>query len=371
MTGTLFPNVHKIALFRATMLGDLVFALPAIDALRAAYPQAELVYLGRAWHTGFLPGRLPGPHQVIAVPPAPTHELIVRGLVIDPAAEPDFYRRMQAERFDLALQMHGAGEYSNPFVLGLGARHTAGLKSARAAPLERWVPYVYYQHEVARMLEVVSLVGVCAASAGLQPRLKVLPADLEAAAPAFERLREPFVVIHAGSTDPRRIWSAEKFAAVADYCVGQGLQVALTGTSIEAERIRAVAEHMRAPAVNLADQLSLPGLVGLLSRAALFIGNDSGPLHLALAAGARAVGLFWVEYILNSLPLQRQNFYPVIAWQRACPRCGVSLDKAEADNPSGPCKHDVSFIDEITPASVISGVETLLSVPSLPVELSG
>jgi ADP-heptose:LPS heptosyltransferase len=270
---------------------------------------------------------------------------------------------MQAEAFDLALQMHGAGAYSNPFVLNLGARYSVGLKAQHAVPLERWIPYIYYQNEVVRALEVAALAGASAATRQLQPRLPVLESDLQAAAPALERIRAPFVVVHPGSTDPRRCWSPEKFAAVADACAANGLQVVLTGTQMEAERIQATAAAMRAPAINLLDQLSLPGLVGLLSRAALFVGNDSGPLHLALAAGTRAVGLFWVEYILNSLPLLRENFYPLIAWQRSCPLCGCFLDKAEADNPSGACKHGVSMIEEITPASVIAGVEALLAVP--------
>jgi ADP-heptose:LPS heptosyltransferase len=148
---------------------------------------------------------------------------------------------------------------------------------------------------------------------------------------------------------------------IGDYCAAQGLQVALTGTAMEAGQIGAVAEQMRAPAVNLCDRLSLPGLAGLLSRAALFVGNDSGPMHLALAVGARAVGLFWVEYVVNSLPLTRTTFYPLIAWRRACPRCGAFLDKAEADHPSGGCSHDVSMIAEITPPDVIRGVEALLA----------
>ena len=359
MTYPRFPNVKKIAVLRATALGDLIFALPALHALRAAYPQAEIVYLGRQWHTSFLPGRLDGPHRVIAIPPA-RGEHIAQGLVIDPAEEPAVLPALQAEGFDLAVQMHGAGEYSNPFVLALGARHTAGLKSQRAVPLERWLPYVYYQNEVARMLEVAALAGAPWLTAGLQPHLPVLESDLTAAAPVLDRLRPPFAVIHPGSTDPRRCWSAQKFAAVADACADQGFQVVITGTSMEAGRIRELEQAMRAPAVNLCDQLTLPGLVGLLSQASLFVGNDSGPLHIALALGARAVGLFWVEYILNSMPLTRERFYPLIAWNRTCPKCGTYCEKPEIDAPVGPCTHEVSFMEEIALEPVVQGIDVVL-----------
>jgi ADP-heptose:LPS heptosyltransferase len=354
-----YPNVEKIAVFRATALGDLIFALPALDALRETYPQAEIVYLGRAWHTSFLPGRLAGRHRVVAVPPARTAEHIIQGLVIDPEAEAEFIRQMQAEQFDLALQMHGAGEYSNPFIRGFHPRLSAGLKSARAEALDRWIPYVYYQNEVARLLEVAALAGACTATASLQPRLPVLESDRTAAAPFLESIRRPFAVLHPGSADPRRRWSAEKYATAADWMAAQGLEVILTGQGEDAFSIQAVAASMRAPVTNLCDRLSLAGLVGLLSQAALFVGNDSGPLHLALAVGTRAVGLFWTEYALNSLPLFRKNFYPLIAWQRHCPRCGRFLDKQEADQPAGPCTHYVSLIEEITAEEVTRGIYNL------------
>jgi ADP-heptose:LPS heptosyltransferase len=167
-------------------------------------------------------------------------------------------------------------------------------------------------------------------------------------------------VIHPGSTDPRRCWSPEKYAATADWIAGQGLEIVLTGQGEDASRVQAVQSSMHAPATNLCDRLNLPGLTGLLSQAELFLGNDSGPLHLAIAVGARAVGLFWVENILNSLPLLRNNFYPLIAWQRQCPRCGSYVNKSEADQPSGPCTHYVPFVEEISPQDVIQGVEIML-----------
>lgn len=360
MRQSVLTDIHKIAVFRATALGDFIFVLPALDALRNTYPDAEIVYLGRTWHTAFLPGRLPGPLRVIAVPPAVTGAQISQGLVINPAAEKQFYQAMQAEGFDLALQMHGAGEYSNPFILNCHPRFSVGLKSPQAVPLDRWIPYVYYQNEVTRMLEVAGLVGAWGAPGDLQPHLPVLESDLLEAAPILEHLLRPFVVLHPSSTDPRRCWSPAKFSAVGDACAALGLQVVLIGTEIEAERVRAVMEGMQAHVTNLCGRLGLPGLVGLLSRADLFIGNDSGPLHLALSVGVRAVGLFWAEYIINSLPLLRENFYPLIAWRRICPTCGKYLDKSEADLPPGSCKHEVSFIEEIAPLDVIHAVEALL-----------
>src|SRR5215472_7363490 len=73
----IIPSVRKIAVLRANGLGDFIFALPALEALRAAYPEAEIVLLAKAWHATFLEDR-PGPfNRVIVIPPH-------RGVGVDP-----------------------------------------------------------------------------------------------------------------------------------------------------------------------------------------------------------------------------------------------------------------------------------------------
>src|SRR5690606_16340882 len=121
--------------------------------------------------------------------------------------------------FDLALQMHGGGRYSNPFVASLGARVTAGLRSHDAAPLDRTVPYHYYQPEVFRYLEVAALVG--ARPVSYRPRFPLVDADRQEAArvaPPGDGIR---AVLHPGATDRRRRWPAERFAAVARMLIEQ------------------------------------------------------------------------------------------------------------------------------------------------------
>jgi ADP-heptose:LPS heptosyltransferase len=56
----IIPNVRKIAVLRSLVLGDLIFSLPAFDALHLTYPDAEITYIGRSWHADFIAGRIPG-----------------------------------------------------------------------------------------------------------------------------------------------------------------------------------------------------------------------------------------------------------------------------------------------------------------------
>jgi ADP-heptose:LPS heptosyltransferase len=114
----LVEDVHRIAVLRANAIGDYLVSLPALEALRAAYPEAELVLLGADWHAGFLAGR-PGPVDR-CVPVPPTAGVRDDRPPTPPATVQRFFARMRAEHFDLAVQLQGGGRHSNPFVQRLG-----------------------------------------------------------------------------------------------------------------------------------------------------------------------------------------------------------------------------------------------------------
>src|SRR5437588_9191265 len=103
---------------------------------------------------------------------------------------------MQGENFDLAFQIHGGGRHSNPFMLRLGAHMTIGLKASDAVPLDRWVPYIYFQSEILRYLEVVSLAG--ARTVILEPHIVITEKDLEEATRIVPDRAKPLVALHPG-----------------------------------------------------------------------------------------------------------------------------------------------------------------------------
>jgi ADP-heptose:LPS heptosyltransferase len=330
---------------RANALGDFIFALPALEALRAAYPDAEITLLGRRLHEELLAGRASPVDRVVVLPP-------IRGVSVpdteetDRHAAADCQRKLREERFDIAVQLHGGGVNSNPFVRGIGAGLTVGLKAPEAEPPDRWIPYVYYQHEVLRYLEVMSLLN--AAPRDLEPRLAVIDSDLREAAPVLDQLGADFAVLHPGATDARRRWPAERFAAVGDRLAECGARIVVTGTSAERDVVEDVLAQMRHEAVEACDRVSLSGLVGLLSRASLLVSNDTGPLHLAVAVGARTVGIFWCGNMVNGAPLTRTRHRAFPAWVSSCPVCG-----RHAAEPR--CEHDPSFVDEVSVEEVARG----------------
>lgn len=394
MTG-LLPDVRRIAVLRANAVGDYVMALPALDALRAAYPDAEIVLVGAPWHARFLAGR-----------PAPVDEVVVLpevagmgGVQPDaPAAEalPGVLADLRARGFDLAVQLHGGGAQSNPVVRDFGARHSIGLRAPGAEPLDRCVPYRYYQPEVARCLEVVALAG--AAPLGAGARIAVTEADVAEAASAVPAVGSPdaggpavgsldggpdgggldgggldgggpdaggpppLVALHPGATDTRRRWPAERFAALAAALVAEGTQVVVTGSPGERELVDEVAAGAGPPVQGLAGALGLGGLVGLYSRCALVVSNDTGPRHLAQAVGAPTVGLFWCGNAVNAAPATRGTNRVLLSWTLHCPDCGADCSRDLYSHRSGEgCSHRPSFLSDIPLPEVLEECHDLLA----------
>jgi ADP-heptose:LPS heptosyltransferase len=284
------PDVRRIAVLRANALGDFIVALPALESIRAAYPDAELVLIGAPWHKEVLAGRAGPVDRVLVAPACPG---IRDPVPAEPAPAdrlPEFLEEAGGENFDVALQLHGGGRNSNPLVARLGARVTAGLRTTDAEPLDRNLPYHYYQPEVFRYLEVVELVGAPAVT--YRPRLALRAADVQEAdrvAPVGHARR---AVIHPGATDPRRRWPADRFAALAQTLAAQGLDVVVTGTSAESALVCEVCERGGPGVRPLVGALTLGGLAALLARATVVVSNDTGPLHLAAAGGAPTIVLF-------------------------------------------------------------------------------
>ena len=342
---SLVENVRKIAVLRAGGLGDFIFTLPALDALREAYTEAEITLLGGPLQTELLSGRPEPVARAITVPPSTGVNGPDTGVEEDEEELERFFADMREERFDLALQMHGGGGYSNPFVSRLGARVTAGAQAGGALSLDRTVPYVYFQSEILRYLEVAGLVG--ARTADLNPRLEVTDEDLAEARNVVPEAEGTLVALHPGAGDSRRRWPPEKFAAVGDAVAMSGARVAVVGVEEDRALISNLVDTMEHEAFDLCGRLSLGGLAGLLGRCAVVVSNDSGPLHLAGAAGTATVGIYWGPNFITAGPPNRARHRPALSWRSNCPVCSATLFDHD-------CGHAVSVVADV-PVDEVTG----------------
>lgn len=336
----LVDGVRKIAVLRPSAVGDFVFALPALHALKAAYPAAELVLVGKAWQRDFLEGR-PGPVDRVVVLPPVAGVGALPDAEVDAAAVDAFVGRMQGEGFDLALQMFGGGRHSNAFLKRFRARLTVGARSPGACALDRWLPY---REPAPRRLALLEIAGLAGAWPGPlpMPELALTAADKQEAASVLPPdADERIIVLQPGSTDPRRCWPADRFAALGDLLAQAGFHIVVNGAGDEAKRVDAMLRAMRHPATGPAGKLGLGGLCALLARARLLVSNDTGPLHLALALGVPSVGIFWLSNLVEGMPLRPSTLHVALANRTHCPVCG-------RDNLESRCAHDPSFVDDVS-----------------------
>lgn len=344
----LVEDVRRIAVLRANAIGDFLLALPAVEAIKRAYPGAALTLLGTSWHAEFLAGR-PGPvDDVVALPP-------ISGVSTAEAGYPvpdEICERLRERAFDLAVQIHGGGRFSNPFVRRLGARVTAGLRSPDAEELDRWVPYTSFHHETLRFLQVAELVGGVAD--GLEPRIAVTGHDRVELVETLGELPDGLVALHPGATDPRRRWPVDRFAAVADAI---DRPVVVTGGSGEKDLVEATVAAIRSrAAVPVVGTLTLGGLAALYERCDLVVANDTGPRHLAAAVGTPTVAVYWCGNLINAGPLSRTRHRPLISWTTRCPSCDANGVDVNAER----CEHDESWVTDVSVETVIEQVEDLL-----------
>jgi ADP-heptose:LPS heptosyltransferase len=331
---------RRIVIFRALKLGDMLCSIPALRAIRSAFPAAEVVLVGLPWAKEFVdryPAYLDGFREFPGYP----------GL---PECEPDtdrlsaFFENMQAERFDLAIQLHGSGTVSNAVVAGLGAKINAGFyqMGTDCPNPATFAPYPERGLELRRLLQLVEHLGIPPRGEHLEFPLS----DQERA--GARRLVQSigvgsknFVCIHGGASVPERRWPIDRFAEVADSLAARGLVVVLTGSEGEANLTAEIARAMRNVAIDLAGKTSLSTLAALLERARLLVCNDTGVSHVADALGLASVVISTGDNPERWAPAD-QRLHRVL-----CRDSGVSagevIDEANSllSKPRGSVAHDL------------------------------
>lgn len=315
--------IERIVVFRALMLGDLLCAVPALRALRRGHPQASITLIGLPWAKAWVE-RLAAVDHFIEFPGHP--ELPERPC--DVHALPGFLAAVQAERFDLALQLHGSGPVVNPLVATFGARHCAGFYNAQAwrppADAAAFAPWPERGPEILRLLSLTDWLGLERDGTGLEFTLR--PEDREALAALWPGLREgrPYVCLHAGAQLPSRRWPLERFAEVGNRLAAQGLTVVLTGTTQERELVEALSAAIQYPTVNLAGRTTLWTLGALLEGAAHLVCNDTGVSHVAAALGTPSVVVASGSDVARWAPLDALRH--AVLWQpMACRPCAHAI----------------------------------------------
>lgn len=325
MQATTGEAPRSVAVFRALMLGDMLCATPALRALRLGWPDARITLIGLPWAREFA-ARLPAIDRFEVFCGWPGFD---ESPLPSARAAAAFLMRQRERGDDLALQMHGSGESSNPLVAAFGAARCAGFASRNS-----WVPARHQAHfvpwpergrEVERLLTLIDRIGV--PRHGTELDFPLDDGDREAAQALVPARR--YAIVHPGAQWRSRRWPVERFAAVADALAAAGLEVAVTGTTNEAGLAAALVAAMRARAVDLSGRTNLGTLGALVERAALVVCNDTGLSHVAAALRTPSVVIASGSDVERWAPQDRALHR--VLWR---------------DVPCRPCTHRVCPLDE-------------------------
>lgn len=295
----------SLAIFRALHLGDMLCAVPALRAIRAALPATRITLVGLPWAHEFA---VRFSHYVDDCIAFPGHEAFPEQPVQQHLLA-DFYAGMRARRFDLALQLHGSGEHSNLVTRAFGARAMAGYGDGKTSTKEAFFPYPDSGPEPLRLLGLAELLG--APRTGTELEFPITDADqreLGASGLGSGLLPCSYICIHPGARDRGKCWHPARFAQVADKLADEfGVKVVLTGAANEAGLTAAVASRMRHKAIDAAAPISIGAMAALMSRSQLLISNDTGVSHIAAGLRLNSVVIFSKADIRRWAPLDPER----------------------------------------------------------------
>lgn len=324
-------RVRRVLLLNATGLGDLLFSTPAIRALKETYPHIRLDLLAHPRFADLV-----------------RHHSALERLWLYPGRGWRLFRlarELRSQGYDLAVILHGndpeatllAWASGAPFIIGsahspLAFAYTAGV--AKDDP---------YRHAIEHRLNFVRLLGAETTSR----RMEIfLPVEEEEKAAAllwehFGPLAPRVMALHPTGSDPYKWWPGERFAQVGAF-LWERYQSPLILLCGAAERpvAEALAAQLPGPTLVTGGRFSLLTTAALLKQALLFIGNDSGPLHMALALGVPALALIGADHPARIGPYQvpwgTYIYHPDVCSQapclrRRCPdnRCLKAISVAE------------------------------------------
>jgi predicted lipopolysaccharide heptosyltransferase III len=275
---------RNILAIKLRYLGDVLLATPTLHALKTAYPSARLSVLVNRGTEAVLGGN-PDVDEVIPLD---------RGSIVQQSR---FVWEIRRRRFDVVVDLTD-GDRAAFLTWISGAQVRIGFNAE-----ERWTGRCYTtvvrpdagMHRIER--DLASLVPLGAAISDGIPRLRLTPED---DAKVEQLARElglasdrSWVVIQPGARYWFKAWPSERFAQLAD-CLNDrfGCQILVGGSPEEEPLTQSVVRQAKSRLVSLAGRSDVRALAAALKRSALFIGNDTGAMHIAAAVGTPVVGLF-------------------------------------------------------------------------------
>ena len=295
----------RILIVKLGSIGDIIHTLPALAALRAAMPHAEISWVVERRSAEILRDN-PLLDRLIEVDTKALRRGLMSGETL--RAPRQQLRRLRASAFDVALDFQGLLKSASIARLS-GARRVfgysrAGLREpASALLLSKTIAVPRQTHVIRKSLLLLQGALSVPIPEELSFPINTTANDETEARDAAATTGGKYAILNPGGGWPTKLWSVERFGKLADLLWSNyGLASLVTygpGEEKLAEDVRQSSASGKAQPVSL----SLKGFYSLARGAKVYVGGDTGPTHIAVAAGAPIVGLFGpTEWWRNGSP---------------------------------------------------------------------
>jgi lipopolysaccharide heptosyltransferase II len=350
----------KILLVRPRLIGDVVFTTPLLAGLKRAFPEALLYYAVEPAAAPVIRNN-PHLHTIIPIPRRRGWRRLADDLALA--------RRLRRERFDVAIDLHGG-----PRSAWLTWASRAPMRVGYRIPGRTWMythrvvrsPEPSVRHSVLNQWDLLAPLGIPGPPAADDYPVE-MPALADAEARATTRLQElgippdaPLVLVHVSASNPFKRWPAGAFTDVVVHLARTRPAIAVAIVSGPSEpgaaeaiardargRLGAAGRRVVAPQVDLAEFRALAG------RSAVYIGGDSGPLHVAATTGAPIVQLLGPTLATRSHPWRSGRIFSEMVEAGPLP-CRPCSERVCAPG-------DFRCLARITPDQVIAAAERALA----------
>jgi lipopolysaccharide heptosyltransferase II len=281
-------DFKRILIVRTDRIGDVLLSTPVIENLRQVYPHAYIAVLVSPYTKEIVEAN-PYLDEVIIYDKDAKHKSWRRTV--------KFARNLAKKKFDLALLLHPTGRvHLLTYLAGIPRR--IGYERKLGFLLTQRIKHTKQQgekHEREYNLDLLRCIGIEPQGRNLFMPLK---ADAENLVEELFRQEgftsaDKLLVIAPGASCPSKIWPAERFAQVADKLIEKyAFKTILIAGPKDMRLAEKTVNFMQHPALNLAGKTSLSQLASILKKCSLFISNDSGPVHIAVAVGLPVISIF-------------------------------------------------------------------------------
>lgn len=328
-------DYKNILIVKLSAIGDVVHALPVAHSLKKNYPHAKITWVVEKPAYDLLTNN-PNIDEIIIFD-KPKFKTLAGFLNHAPA----FVKELRQRKFDLALDLQGLFKSGMISYLSGAQKRLVYENTREGSQLlsTRIVGEYQHGHVVERYLDVVRALGCQVESPEFT--LQVTPEEVMKTTAIVGQagldMEKPYVVFALGANWPNKIWPFEHFAALSDKLYDNNIIPVLIGGPGDKVMADSLAAMTSIPPIDLIGKTTLKQLTYVIQRARGFVGGDTGPMHLSVAAGTPTLALMGPTDITRNGPYGTKHRSLITprdcagCWQRKCPKQWDCLAAIEPD----------------------------------------